>query len=265
MAFIDRSMNVKYILGAIICLPLLPLMYYQGRKIRASVPRLPEAKGTIGISEFEGSEKKLRMLMIGESTMAGVGVNTHREGFSGTLASVLSDLWQTNIQWQVFAKSGYTVQRVKDKILPGIPDLQPDLIVIGLGGNDAFALRSPKQWENDINALIEKVRKQFGSIPLVFTNMPPIKEFPAFTRLIKFTIGNLIEMFGQSLAELTRTKDGVYYSSEVITIDSWIKRLKMAKDVKQFFSDGVHPSQLTYQIWARDLAEYINRNVAKDI
>ena len=45
-------MNIKYILGAILTFPLLPLMYFQGKKIKASVPRLPEAKGIKGLSSF---------------------------------------------------------------------------------------------------------------------------------------------------------------------------------------------------------------------
>ena len=82
-------MNTKYLLGSILALPLLPVMYFQGKRIKASVPNLPEAKGTAGIA-VANSEHSMNLLTIGESTIAGVGVETHEEGFTGTLAKELA-------------------------------------------------------------------------------------------------------------------------------------------------------------------------------
>lgn len=61
-------MNLKYSLGAILSIPLLPILYFQGKKIKATVPRLPEAKGAQGITSVS-SETTIRMLTIGESTI----------------------------------------------------------------------------------------------------------------------------------------------------------------------------------------------------
>jgi lysophospholipase L1-like esterase len=143
-------MNFRYVLGAIISLPLLPIMYFQGKKIRASVPRLPEAKDTEGYSQ-NTSGNKLTVLTIGESTIAGVGVKTHREGFSGTLADELAFKLNASINWKVYARSGYTANRVIEKIIPKISEESVDLIVIGLGGNDAFTLNSPRKWKKHIH------------------------------------------------------------------------------------------------------------------
>ena len=41
-------MNFKYLAGILLSLPLLPLMYYHGKKIRANVPKLPESEGLNG-------------------------------------------------------------------------------------------------------------------------------------------------------------------------------------------------------------------------
>ena len=78
-----------YLLKAPFVAPFLPLMAWQGKQIRKRVPRLPEATHPQGkISEGEGNP--LVILGIGESTMAGVGVTTHTEGFMGSLASQLN-------------------------------------------------------------------------------------------------------------------------------------------------------------------------------
>lgn len=53
--------------------------------------------------------------------------------------------------------------------------------------------------------------------------MPPIKEFLAFTRTIKFVIGNLVEILGGRLNRRVRKKSNVYYNDEIITLENWKK------------------------------------------
>ena len=134
-------MNIRYFSGAIISFPLLPLMYYQGKQIRASVPQLPEAKGIEGQYKSNGkNEKVLRIISIGESTIAGVGVQTHEEGFTGTFAKELSHLLDVGIKWKVYARSGYTAKWVERKIIPKIIENQADLIIVQNLSETSFSL-----------------------------------------------------------------------------------------------------------------------------
>ena len=253
-------MNFRYIFGAIVTVPLLPLMYFQGKKIRKSVPVLPEATGIEGICK--GSEKSyLSVIFIGESTIAGVGVATHKEGFAGTFAANLAMESGKNVYWKVYAKSGYTAKRMASKTVLKITENQVDLIVIGVGGNDAFTLNTPKKWRADVSNLISVLKEKFGETPIFFLNMPPIKEFPAFTPLIKFSVGNLVEILGEELQKVIPKFSNVYYNSQVITLDFWIKKLGDSHKSSDFFSDGVHPSKLTYQIWAKDAVEFVVKKI----
>lgn len=248
-------MNLTYTVGLIASIPLLPILYLQGKRLKASIPTLPEVSGGEGMcSANSHSSDLLKMLIIGESTIAGIGVSTHEEGFSGTLAAELSRLLQTDIHWKVYAKSGYNARQVRQDILPTIVERDIDLIVIGIGGNDAFELNSPSRWRKEVSALIEELTDMFPKAHLVFCSMPPIKEFPAFTTLMKWIIGNLGELLGEELAVLVQQYDRVYFHHEVNTMDKWIAQLGIEGTVSDFFSDGVHPSKLAYQSWARALA-----------
>ncbi len=237
-----KMVNFKYFLGSIFAIPLLPLLYFQGKRIKATVPRLPEAQGTEGLVSI---------------TIAGVGVASHEIGFSGTLAKELATKLKVNVSWKVYAKSGYTAKRVAEKIVPSIAEKEIDLIVIGLGGNDAFALNSPNQWGRDIEKLIFALEKRYANTPIAFTNMPPIKEFPAFTAAMKFTLGNLVELLGEKLEQVVARRSHVYYQSQNITLKDWIERMNIDSSEKDFFSDGVHPSKLTYQTWAKDFSDFL--------
>ncbi|MGW8122415.1 SGNH/GDSL hydrolase family protein [Roseivirga echinicomitans] len=253
-------MNLKYIFGAIVTVPLLPIMYFQGKKIRASAPSLPEAKGPEGsISSFPDS-KQFKIITLGESTIAGVGVATHEVGFTGTFASSLANTYGINIDWKVYAKSGYSAKQVTEKLIPRIKETEADLLVVGLGGNDSFTFNSPKQWSKDIDALIIALREKFENTPILFTCLPPIKLFPAFTGLIKFSMGNLVEILGETLEQTIVKHDNVFYDTQKISFESWVDKIDPSSTIEDFFSDGVHPSELTYQVWARETAHFVVQN-----
>ncbi len=254
-------MNLRYYLGVLLAIPFIPILKYQGKKVFDNVPKLPEAKGPEGKVEvgFQ-TNNELRLITLGESTIAGVGVETHEEGFTGTLAKELSKLLSANIHWRAYAHSGYTAKRVLQEIVPKIKEKEIGLIVIGLGANDAFTVNTPENWTKDIRKLIDVLKKNYPKALIVFCNMPPIKEFPAFPRLLKFFVGNLVEIFGQELIELVKSYENVYYASDKMSLADWVKRNENVKDASDFFSDGVHPSKLTYQAWAIDMANSIVMN-----
>lgn len=249
-------MRIKYLLGVLISIPLLPFMFWQGMQIRKRVPRLPEAQGPEGKTQPDNGDE-FTLITLGESTIAGVGVENHASGFTGTLANALGHQMNRQIHWKVYAKSGFTAKKVQQVLVPRIKEQNPDLIVIGLGGNDAFKLNTPWTWKKDIHQLIQALQEKFDSTPIVFVNMPPIKDFPAFPPLIKFTIGNLVEILGVELTSVVSTFSKVYYSSKIIKLEEWLNKDTSKRHPGDFFSDGVHPSLLTYQIWASEIAKFI--------
>lgn len=254
-------MNFRYMFGALFTIPFLPVMYFQGKRIKASVSELPPAKGPSGQYTLpESTQEPLKLLTIGESTIAGIGVETHEEGFSGTLAKELAQAFQRSIDWKVYAKSGYAARRVTQEILPEIVESEVDLIVVGIGGNDAFELNFPQRWRRDVMQLITELRERFPKSPIVFCNMPPIKAFPAFTPLIKTTIGNLVEILGKELQKLVKAYDHVFYHYDIITVEAWIGKYNIEGEASDFFSDGVHPAKLTYQVWAKEISQFIEHN-----
>ncbi|WP_435415640.1 SGNH/GDSL hydrolase family protein [Polaribacter aestuariivivens] len=249
-------MSLKYFFGCIISFPLLPLLFYQGKKIIKETPRLPEAKKPQGFIK-NNVKKTLKIISIGESTIAGVGVDIHENGFTGALAKEIASKKNISVLWKVYAKSGYTAKQINKRIVPKIEESNADIIVIGLGGNDAFKLNSPTLFMLNVNSLIKNLQKKFPRTPIYFTNMPPIKEFPAFTKTIKFVIGNLVEIFGDKLHNKIKKKRRVFYNKEIVTLEKWSKKHHLKNDASIYFSDGVHPSKLSYELWGKDMAQFI--------
>ena len=118
-------------------------------------------------------------------------------------------------------------------------------------------MSSPKKFIKDVRELIKSLQLKFKKTPILFINMPPIKEFPAFTSLKKFTIGNLVDILGKELVKIVADFEKVHYYARVVRSNYFIERYKLNITPTDFFSDGVHPSKVAYQIWAKDVSNYI--------
>lgn len=249
-------MIVKYMLSLLATIPFLPVMYVQGKAIKKKVPKLPPAKSPSGYVD-RNATSTMSILGIGESTMAGVGINHHADGMLAAMSVTLSRSWKVNINWDIYAESGYNVKRINDEVIPIIPHRIVDLIVVAVGGNDAFDLATPWVFRQEIGRLIRLLQSAQPGVPIVFTNMPPIRNFPAFTPLIRRVIGGLVEIHGEVISGLIENYENVYFNSEIITLDSWADRLGIDMNEGDYFSDGVHPSALTYKTWGEAMADYI--------
>lgn len=249
--------RLLYFFGILMAIPVFPIMFLQAMKLKRDFPDLPEAKNPKG--KTSGSSG-LRLLMLGESSIAGVGVEDHKDCIGGQLATELSRLRQISIDWQVVAKSGYTAKQVRENLLVTIPKEPFDLIVIGLGGNDTFKLNTPWYWKKSMRKLVLDLHKKHPEATIVITYMPPVHTFLAFSRLIRFFLGNLTKLLGREMKRLAPDYDYLLYFDYVVSWEDWISHSE-ARNPADFFSDGVHPSALTYQLWGQGTARFIHESV----
>lgn len=247
--------QIKFYLGALFLIPFLPLLLWQGKRLRKRIPDLPEAAGNRTGSEGKGTNK-FNILILGESTMAGVGVNDQKEGIARHIASSLSQALDAKIYWQVVARSGYNAQKVLDELVPQIPDTPLDAIIIGLGVNDAVERNSPLGWQRDFGAVLHAIREK-QSCPIIMANRAPVEHFPAFPPIFKLVLGTLIQWFWQLLPTLKNQITDFYIIDEIIELEEWQDRIGRPASPEEFFSDGVHPSKLTYRLWAEEIATFI--------
>ncbi len=249
--------QLLYYIGAILSIPLLPVFYFQGKKARKNIPRLPEAEKNRNGCTHENAENPLRMLALGESTIAGVGVDDHADGFTGHLAKALSAHTGRPVQWQVVARSGYDARAAQRKLTQEIPAGAYDLIVIGLGGNDTFYLNSPLVFRRQMALLIRSLKEKVPGAPIVIAALPPVGAFPALPGLVRAGLGALVHLHGLALRRLPHRFPGVYFPGRPIHASEWLADGRYS--LEDFFSDGIHPSALTYRLWAEETMQFIAR------
>jgi lysophospholipase L1-like esterase len=248
--------QIAYFWGSLLIAPFLPILLYLGKKVRKSVPELPEANENI-TGKIEGNKPEIQLLTIGESTIAGVGVTDHRDGITGGIAQKLHNATQKTVNWQVLAKNGYTAERVNLKLVPQIPAHKLDFIVIGLGGNDTFQFNSPLTFRKHLIAVIENIQLRQPNAKIIIVNMPPIGEFPAFPWIFQRILGSLVRLHGAVIRDIPQRFTNVFYIDEQLRFEDWIKKTDGNLTVDDFFSDGVHPSAMTYGMWGNEVGKFI--------
>jgi lysophospholipase L1-like esterase len=233
-----------FIFGGIIVLPFVPFLYWQGQRVRKRVGRLPDAGGeTIG--RFGDYERTLNLLAIGESTVAGVGASNHAEALGGQLAKFLSLETGESVCWHVLGESGITARETLERLIPHLPEIEMDFVVVALGGNDTFKVSSPNRWRNDMTQLLETLKSKYPKAKILLGNTPRVIDFPALPSSLKFVLWRISRLHHENAKNLEKTMENVFYFDEAEKVGD------------EFFSDGVHPSPYGYALWAEAMIKFL--------
>lgn len=78
--------------------PLMPVLALQGRGVRRRTPRLPPAGGAVS-GTVHRPGRPAHVVVLGESTVAGIGAATQSEALTGQLAIALAELTGRTVAW----------------------------------------------------------------------------------------------------------------------------------------------------------------------
>lgn len=228
-------------MSTLAALALLPLLLIEALWVRWRTPRLPGATGpdTGGIA---GPGEPFRLLVLGESTAAGVGATTHERALAGQVAVALARA----VTWRVVGRNGVDALATEHELLPHVPPEPFDAVVIALGVNDVLHFHSPRRWSRDLTSLIDALRRRVGECPVYLSAVPPMDRFPALPQPLRFVLGLRARELDAAAARLAPTLPVVIHVSSEFLGGS-----------EMFCSDRFHPSELGYSVWGRELAKAI--------
>ena len=240
------SFQIRYVLGAIAVLPFVPFLYLQSRYVRRSVGRLPDAAGEI--TGKHGSHNEfINLLAIGESTVAGVGAQNHAEALTGQFAKYLSLATGKTVCWHALGESGITIKNALTKLVADLPEQQLDVILIALGGNDVFGLSSPRKWRKEMTKMLEILQRKYPNAEILLANVPMVRDFRAMPNPLRYVLSRLAKLQHFNSREFIAPLEKIAYFDAVKAVDD------------DFFSDGIHPSAIGYDLWARDMVEFMSK------
>lgn len=221
--------------------PAAALLLAQGLWVRWRTEKLPAAaspRGSVG-----QGERQLRLVGLGDSIIAGVGVTDQREGLLGQVAALIAARAPARVNWVAVAESGCTAHEARERLLAAARAECPDLVLLSAGVNDAVAGREAVVFKADLAAIIDGLADSRSAPAVVFAGLPPLDQFPALPWPLARLLGDRAAGLQQAAVSLAG-----YRGLKVVTFP---RRLAAAG----FARDGFHPGPRACAEWARWVAD----------
>lgn len=227
---------------------VLPVLLWQAVSVRRAALSLPEADGPRDGEEGQG--RALRLLIVGDSSAAGVGVEHQSDALIGQTVRHLKQSF--HLRWRLIARTGATVQTTLKRLARDREAKadQFDVAVLVLGVNDAVRLRSLRAWLAQHRALRHKLVSQYGVQHIVVLGVPPLSAFPALTPLLRWILGAHAARMDKALATALREEQGTTY----LKIDLPLTAQAMARD-------GFHPNAQSYAMLGAIISTHITETL----
>jgi lysophospholipase L1-like esterase len=227
-------------------LVLSPLLVAQAVATRRRAPLLPEATGERrGVI---GQGAVLRLLMIGDSSGAGVGVSRQDVALAGYLTRTLAEEAGVQVHWQLVAKSGINSAQALELVQREA--LQPaDVAVVVLGVNDIIDQIPSHRAVRHRAALADWLRANAAVRHVVYAPLPPVHQFPLLPQPLRWVMGRDARRHDEAVARWARTRNDVSHVPIAIDLDA-----------SCMAPDGFHPGEPVYRACGEALARHIATN-----
>lgn len=215
-------------------IPAAPVLAAQAVRLRRDTPRLPDAA-----QPWHGAlagPDPIRLLLLGDSTIAGVGADTQEDALPGNLARELAARTGRGVTWRAVGRNGATSRDLITDYLDDATDEAYDIVFLSIGANDALGLRSRWAFGRDIRTLLARLR---AVSPLVLmSSLPAFHRFELLPNPLRWNL----YLHSQSLEDEARATaartDGVHISPPPPPYTEGF-----------FATDRFHPSAKGYREW----------------
>ncbi len=218
---------------------LSPILIPQAAWVIARATRLPEAAGP-RMGRL-GTGPRLRLLIIGDSSAAGVGVTHQDEALSGHLTRHLAQ--SHTVDWQLIAKTGATTASTLAHLRARDP-IPADVAVLIHGVNDTTRLVPAQRFIANQRTLVSLLNLRWNIPRVLLCAVPPVGHFPLLPRPLR-------TLLGLHATRLDTALQSAFPNGHV--------PFDMPMDTSMMAPDGFHPGPQIYRDWAALLAARITQ------
>ncbi len=223
-------------------LMLTPVLVAQALRTRSRMPRLPEAAGERQGSVGRGP--RLRLLIVGDSSAAGVGVVHQRNALAGQLPALLAEAGY-RVDWHLIAQSGLSTAGSLN-LLQRQPRQHYELAVVVTGVNDVVEQVPSHHAVSAREALANHCRNALGVQHVVFAPLPPVHEMHGLPQPLRWVAGADARRHARARQRWAPTR------SPVSRVEAPMK-LNRGGPAR----DGFHPGEPVYRQCAVAIAAHI--------
>jgi lysophospholipase L1-like esterase len=186
----------------------------------------------------------VRLLMVGDSTAAGVGVSAAADSVGGQLALALAGDG-VRVLLSSVAVSGARAADLAGQLSKASPDVRPDVAVMLIGANDATHASVPGRVGKDVGQAVRRLRA--ANAEVVVGTCPDLGAPPAIDQPMRAILGAFGRRIASAEADAVRSAGGVPVDLAALTGPAF------RADRGNFAADSFHPSAAGYRLWAQAL------------
>ncbi len=213
------------------------MLYAQARDVRRRTPVLPDAAQP-WTGEHSGPDP-VRLVVIGDSTAAGVGAPTQHEALPGWFAHEIDRRWGRGTRWTAVGANGATSRDVlTDFMLDAMAD-PFDLALLTIGANDALKLRSARAFADDVRTIVDLLRARNPHAWIMVSLLPAFEHYTLLPQPLRRTLAR----HARALDDAAR--------AELVGLHRVAVMPPPPPYTDDFFaSDRFHPGPEGYRLWA---------------
>ncbi|AXS39635.1 SGNH/GDSL hydrolase family protein [Breoghania sp. L-A4] len=226
-----------------------PVYAVQGIGVRLRTPRLLPARGALS-GRFAGAGAEIRLLVVGESSAAAVGIARMEDGVAARVALELNRASGRPVFYRAAGFNGATAEQLRDHVAPHLEDGGWTHVLITVGVNDTKNFNSARRWSKGFGGLLFALRARFPEAAIYWTQILRMTEVPALPR----PIADILEIRAQMV---NRIAGGLCPERGAMVIPRMI-----GLTPEDFAPDGFHPSEKGFAGWAAHIAAHMDTDPA---
>ena len=223
-----------------------PAYVWQGLGVRHRSTRLapPPHNGWLK-SHGTYAGDALKVLIVGDSSAAGVGVLTIGESLGGQLPDLLAEKLQRPIAVRIAGNNSATAGQIRDYVVPHLADEAYDYICLNIGTNDAKNFHTGRRFCKEFGTLLYALKSKWPNATIIWAGVLDMANVPALPVLLGKILGIRSRIIDRNGKILCRERGALAPVSEWQPV------------AENFAVDGFHASAKGYREWAEGLADYI--------
>ena len=203
--------------------------------------------------QFGDGDKRVHLVVLGDSTSVGVGAGSRAASYPVLLARMLGR--HLSVRLDVLGRSGVRMADVAAELAPRAASMRPDIVLIGVGVNDAIHLTPLPRFRDALREALD-ILEDAGTTTVVA--LGPRLDAPALPRPLRDLVAARCRAINRSLRR-TAEAAGV----AVVDVGASVGDA-FARDPSRYFcEDFFHPGPEGYALWARAIEEPMLRIALK--
>ncbi len=224
-----------------------PVYVWQGvairRKIERMLPPLGPRSGLMGTSDDK--DVAIRLLVIGDSSAAGVGVEQIEDSLAPRLAERIYALTGLPVFWRAAGSNSAVCADVRDHVVPNLAREAFTHIVLSIGTNDAKNFHGGHRFKKSFGTLLYALKAKWPEARIVWSPPVDFMRVPALPR-------GLARVLELRAGVIRRIGNRLCHERGAVP-STMLPRVEPAG----FSRDGFHASAEGYAYVAGHLAPYV--------